>query len=145
MQVFSREGLLHANSRTETGEWTQPATAARTFRAEQHRRLDDRETARWLSDYAAACRKATARPGYLGAETAPTYLRLQDDAQRMIQARLFTPGSPVAIWHHEQTERSARLRQILPAGILPKRSVVMRDLPREEPPAAGRRPPGIGR
>ncbi|WP_442916278.1 zeta toxin family protein [Leucobacter sp. M11] len=41
--VFSRESLLHTNSRTENGEWTRPGTATQTFRAEQHRRLDDRE------------------------------------------------------------------------------------------------------
>lgn len=117
VQVFSREGLLYANSRTESGEWEQPATAARVFRAEQHRRLDDRETTRWLADYTAAFRKAVARPGYLGSETAPAYLRLQDDAQRMIHARMFTPGAPVALWHREHSERGAHLVRVMPVDV----------------------------
>lgn len=145
MQAFSRERLLYANSRTETGEWEQPAAAARALRAEQQRRLDDREAARWLVDYAEAFRKATVRPGYLSAATAPTYLRLQDDAQRMIQARMFTPGAPVAARQRQQSDRHAHLLRVLPADAFPKRSTWGHDSLHEDPPTAGWRPPGISR
>lgn len=134
-----------ANSRTETGEWEQPAAAARALRAEQQRRLDDREAARWLVDYAEAFRKATVRPGYLSAATAPTYLRLQDDAQRMIQARMFTPGAPVAARQRQQSDRHAHLLRVLPADAFPKRSTWGHDSLHEDPPTAGWRPPGISR
>lgn len=145
VQVFSRERLLYANTRTDSGEWEQPATAARVFRAEQHRRLDDREAAQWLADYAEVFRKATERPGYLGAETAPTYLRLQDDAQRMTQARMFTPGAPVGVWQREQTDRRTLLVRVLPAEVFPKRSTPEHDSLHRDPPSSGRQPPGIGR
>lgn len=142
MQVFSRERLLHANSRTEAGEWEQSATAAQVFRAEQHRSLDDRGAARWLADYAEAFRKAQARPGYLGAETAPTYLWLQDDAQRMLQTLMFTPGAPISVWQCEQSDRRAHLVRALPPGSFPRQR---HGLPRRGQSASMPRGPGLGR
>lgn len=114
VQVFSREHLLHTNTRGVTGQWEQPATAAQVFQAEQHRRLDDSEAARWLADYAEVFRKATARPGYLGEETAPTFLRLQEDALGMIQT--LAPSVSTTEWQQEHDQRNRQLSRLRSHG-----------------------------
>jgi UDP-N-acetylglucosamine kinase len=145
VQVFSRERLLYDNTRTSAGAWERPAEAATVLRTEQHRRLGDVEAVGWLRDYAAVFAQAAARPGYLGPETAPTYLRLQTDAEGMTRSLMVTPGAPVAELHREQRERNAHLRRVLPAELIPQR----RTAPPQrfaEPPAQApdREPPTRG-
>lgn len=145
VQVFSRERLLYDNTRTEGGQWKRPAEAADVLRAEQHRRLGDAEAFRWLRDYAGVFALAAARPGYLGPETAPAYLRLQADAETMIRSLMFTPGAPVTELQREQRERYAHLRRVLPSGLMPRRRAAppthafepRPQTPRREPPTLG--------
>ncbi|MGB4779855.1 zeta toxin family protein [Microbacterium sp.] len=144
VQVFSRERLLYDNTRTDTGEWVHPPEAAAVLRAEQHRRLAVPETVAWLRDYAAVFTHAAARPGYLGPETAPTYLRLQADAHKMLRSMMFTPGAPVAALQREQRERHAHLRRVLPPELFPKRKPPAPPLERR-PQAPRREPPSLGR
>ncbi|MGJ7541015.1 zeta toxin family protein [Brevibacterium luteolum] len=145
VQVFSRERLLYDNTRTSAGAWERPAEAARVLRTEQHRRLGDVEAVAWLRDYASAFALAAARPGYLGPETAPTYLRLQTDAQGMIRSLMVTPGAPVTELHRQQRERHAHLRRALPPELIPARRIA-RPAPFPEPPAQApdREPPTRG-
>lgn len=120
VQVFSREALLFDNSRTDTGECAQPARAARILRQEQHRQLSVREAYFWLQDYAAVFATARARPGYFASETAPTYLRLQNDAQNMIHILSKKPGAPLSQLSREQRVRAAILERVLPPESLPE-------------------------
>ena len=119
VQVFSREHLLYDNTRTDTGAWGRTAKAATVLRNEQHRRLGEAEAVGWLRDYAAVFAQAAARPGYLGPETAPTYLRLQADAEDMI--RSLTPGEPAAELHRQQQDRHVHLRRVIPPEFIPWR------------------------
>lgn len=145
VQVFSREPLLYDNTRTSAGEWERPAEAATVLRTEQHRRLGDVEAVGWLRDYAAVFAQAAARPGYLGPETAPTYLRLQTDAGGMIRSLMVTPGAPVTELQRQQRERHAHLRRVLPPDLIPTRRTA-RPAPFSEPPAQApdREPPTRG-
>lgn len=110
IQIFSREGLLYANTREVSGGWRQPMNAANVFQDEQRRRLVDTEAARWLADYAEIFHKATMRPGYFGAETVPTYFRLQEDAHCMIQG--IAPHSRAVDWQQEQDYRNTFLMRL---------------------------------
>lgn len=129
VRVFSREGLLLDNTRTNTGEWAQPAQAAGALRTEQHRALGEREVVTWLQGYAAVFAKATARSGYFCHDTAPTYLRLQDDAHAMIRALNHTPSTPVSQFQAEQRARRAHLEQVLPAEFPARESAPAVDWP----------------
>lgn len=145
VQVFSRERLLYDNTRTSAGAWERPAEAARVLRTEQRRRLGEVEAVGWLRDYAAVFAQAAARPGYLGPETAPTYLRLQTDAEGVIRSLMVTPGAPVAELQGQQRERHAHLRWALPPDLMPPRrtarpapfSEPSAQSPRREPPTRG--------
>ncbi len=145
VQVFSRERLLYANTRTDTGAWERPAEAARVLHTEQHRRLGDVEAVAWLRDYAAVFAQAAARPGYLGPETAPTYLRLQTNAEGMIRSLMFTPGAPAGELQRQQRERHAHLRRVLPPELIPARRTAppqrfsgpSAQAPNREPPTRG--------
>lgn len=143
VQVFSRERLLYDN--TSAGAWERPAEAATVLRTEQRRRLGEVEAVGWLRDYAAVFAQAAARPGYLGPETAPTYLRLQTDAEGMIRSLMVTPGAPVAELQGQQRERHAHLRRALPPDLMPPRRTA-RPAPFSEPPAQSprREPPTRG-
>lgn len=145
VQVFSREHLLYDNTRTSAGAWEHPAEAARVLCTEQHRRLGEVEAVGWLRDYAAVFAQAAARPGYLGPETAPTYLRLQADAEGMIRSLMFTPGAPVTELQRQQRERHAHLRRALPPELMPPRRTA-RPAPFSERPAQSphREPPTRG-
>ncbi|MCL6423574.1 zeta toxin family protein [Brachybacterium sp. JHP9] len=145
VQVFSRERLLYANTRTSTGAWQRPAEAARVLHTEQHRALGEVEAVGWLRDYAAVFAQAAARPGYLGPETAPTYLRLQANAEGMIRSLMFTPGAPAGELQRQQRERHAHLRRVLPPDLIPTRRTA-RPAPFSEPPAHApdREPPTRG-
>lgn len=146
VQVFSRERLLHANTRTSDGAWEHPTEAATVLHEEQHRILTDHEAVRWLRDYAGVFALAAARPGYLGVETAPTYLRLQADASYMLRSLMITPGAPVTELRGEQRERDAHLRRVLPSELMPRRRTNPPassfqhhpSSPRQEPPTLGR-------
>ncbi|WP_448656842.1 zeta toxin family protein [Microbacterium lacticum] len=145
VQVFSRERLLYANTRTSAGAWERPAEAATVLRTEQHRRLGEVEAVGWLRDYAAVFAQAAARPGYLGPETAPTYLRLQTNVEGMIRSLMVTPGAPVTELHRQQRERHAHLRRVLPPDLIPTRraapsssfSAPPAQAPDREPPTRG--------
>lgn len=149
MRVFSRKRLLFDNSRTDAGEWEQPAHAADALRHEQHRPLGEREAFGWLQGYAAVFAKAQARPGYLGVETAPAYVRFQRDAQAMIRTLSQTPGAPIRELEREQRARRAHLEQVLPAGLVPRqRPTLPRELPdwpEHSAPTSRREPPTLGR
>ncbi|MDS2171461.1 zeta toxin family protein [Nesterenkonia sp. CL21] len=150
MQVFSREQLLFDNARTDAGEWAQPAEAADALRREQHRPLDVREAFDWLQDYAAVFTKAQARPGYLGQETAPAYVRLQGNAQTMIHTLTQTPGAPLGQLEREQRARRTHLERALPDGLLPpqRRPAAppeLPDWPEHSGPTSRREPPTLGR
>lgn len=144
VQVFSRERRLYDNSRTPTGDWERPTEAAAVLRAEQHRGLADSEAFAWLRDYAGTFALAVARPGYLGTETAPAYLKLQADADAMIRSLMLTPGAPVAALQHEHRERHAHLRRVLPPELLPSRRSPA-PLPEHRPQPPRREPPTLGR
>lgn len=144
VRVFSRERLLYDNTRTSTGDWKQPAEAASVLRAEQHRVLGDVETVAWLRDYQAVFALAAARPGYLGPETAPTYLRLQADAEQMIRSLMVTPGAPVNELRAEQRERHAHLRRALPPDLMSSRRTPA-SFPEHRPRTSRQEPPGLGR
>lgn len=60
------------------------------------------------------CLHPGARPGYLGPETAPAYLRLQADAETMIRSLMAIPGAPMTELQLQQRERKAHLRRTLP-------------------------------
>ncbi|MBL5973358.1 MAG: hypothetical protein D3X82_06210 [Candidatus Leucobacter sulfamidivorax] len=145
VQVFSRERLLFANTRASDGAWEHPAQAAAVLRAEQHRILTDPEAVRWLRNYAGVFALAAVRPGYLGVEAAPTYLRLQADAAYMLRSLMLAPGAPVTELRGEQRERDAHLRRVLPAELMPRprknspASSFQRSpsSPRQEPPSLG--------
>lgn len=134
VQVFSREHLLYDNTRTSAGAWERPAEAATVLRTEQHRRLGEVEAVGWLRDYAAVFAQAAARPGYLGPETAPAYLRLQADAEGMIRSLMVTPGAPAGELYRQQRERHAHLRRVLPPELMPPRRTA-RPAPFSEPSA----------
>lgn len=145
VQVFSRERLLYDNTRTSAGAWERPAEAATVLHTEQHRALGEAEAVGWLRDYTAVFAQAAARPGYLGPETAPTYLRLQANAEGMIRSLMFVPGVPVGELHRQQRNRHAHLRRVLPPELIPPR----RTAPPQrfaEPPAQApdREPPTLG-
>ena len=145
VQVFSRERLLSDNSRTDTGEWAQPTQDANILRTEQHRTLGEHEAFTWLQGYAAVFTKAQARPGYLGPETAPTYLRLQSDANGMIRILSQTPGAPITQLQREQRARRAYLKRALPAELLPpQRHPAARDWAERPEPTSRREPPTLG-
>lgn len=146
VQVFSREWLLSENSRTDTGEWAQPTQAANILRTEQHRALGEREAFTWLQGYGAVFTKAQARPGYLGPETAPTYFRLQSDANGMIRILSQTPGAPITQLQREQRARQAYLKRALPAELLPpQRRPAAPDWAERPEPTSRREPPTLGR
>ncbi len=144
VQVFSRDERLYDNSRTATGEWERPAEAAGVLRAEQHRILSDRQAVAWLRDYAGVFALAAARPGHLGPETAPTYLRLQADADTMLRSLMLTSGTPVAELRAEHRERQNHLRRVLPPELLPPRRTPAL-LPEHRPQPPRREPPTLGR
>lgn len=144
VQVFSRRRRLYDNSRTATGNWDRPAEAAAVLRAEQHRRLADSEAFAWLRDYQGVFALAAARPGYLGPETAPAYLRLQADADTMLRSLMLTPGAPVAELRAEHRERHSHLRRVLPPELLPPRRSPA-PLPEHRPQTPRREPPTLGR
>ncbi|MDO5053195.1 MAG: zeta toxin family protein [Pseudoclavibacter sp.] len=145
VQVFSRERLLYDNSRTDTGAWERSAEAATVLRTEQHRRLGEAEAVGWLRDYASVFAQAAARPGYLGPETAPSYLRLQTNADGMIRSLMFVPGAPTGELQRQQRERHAHLRRVLPPEPVPTRRTD-RAVPFPEPlaQAPDREPPTPG-
>lgn len=143
-QVFSRERRLYDNSRSTTGEWVRPAEAANVLRSEQRRRLADSEAFAWLRDYQGVFALAAARPGYLGSETAPAYLRLQADADAMISSLMLTPGAPVGKLRAEHRERHAQLRRVLSPEVMPRRSMPA-PLPEHRPQPPRREPPALGR
>ncbi|WP_028707705.1 zeta toxin family protein [Propionicicella superfundia] len=144
LQVFSRERRLYDNTRTATGQWEHPAKAASVLRAEQHRRLADSEAFAWLRDYQGVFALAAARPGYLGSETAPAYLRLQADADTMIRSLMLTPGAPVGELRAEHRKRHTHLRRVLPPEVMPRRSTPA-PLPENRPQPPRREPPTLGR
>jgi len=146
VQVFSRERLLSSNIRTSDGDWERPAEAAAVLREEQRHILTDREAVGWLRDYAGVFALAAARPGYLGIETAPTYLHLQADAAYMLRSLMLAPGTPVTELRAEQRERDVHLRRVLPPELMPRRRTNPPTPPFQRRPASPRQePPTLGR
>lgn len=145
VQVFSRERLLYDNTRTPAGGWEHPAGAAAILLDEQHRALVGPDAVAWLRDYAGVFALAAARPGYLGPETAPAYLRLQADAEQMIRALALTADAPIAELQHQHRDRLAHMRRMLPPELMPRRRTAPRPPTSERGPQASRRePPTFG-
>ncbi|CAG7600800.1 zeta toxin family protein [Leucobacter soli] len=147
VRVFSREGPLYENARTVTGEWAAAPEASRVLTLEQHRPLAPLAALGWLRDYSIVFRQASARPAYLGPNTAPAFLRLQDDARMMIRSLAFTPGAPLAELEQAHAARQRVLERVLPPDLRPRPRTpsgrrlppvkMPSDPPRNEPPARG--------
>lgn len=143
VQVFSREHLLYDSTRTDTGVWERQAEAATVLRTEQHRAPGEAEAVGWLRDYNAVFAQAAARPGYLGPESALTYLRLQADAEGMIRSLMLTPGEPLVELQRQQRERHVHLRRALPPELMPLRTAPP-SLSEHDPQTSRREPPARG-
>jgi len=116
VQVYARDHRLYENHRTRTGAWEHEPQAARALRGEQTRQLTPAEASRWLADYGAVFDAAHARGDYLGPTTAPAYLRLQEDAARMIELASSDPSADRRMLEDQQSRRRIALR----ARVLPR-------------------------
>ena len=76
--------------------------AAHTLRHEQQRPLPPGTAAQWLKDYSSVYARAKRRPGYLGAQTVPTYAHLQDDAAQMLRILSGRAMAPEFLLHEHQ-------------------------------------------
>ena len=120
VRVFSREAQLFDNQRDAAGEWEKEPVAAHTLRHEQQRPLPPGTAAQWLKDYSSVYARAKRRPGYLGAQTVPTYARLQDDAAQMLRILSGRAMAPEFLLHEHQ-RRQLNLEHRLPPGTFPPR------------------------
>lgn len=118
MDVFSRSGRLYTNERGADGSWLISVACERVFREHQAQSLSAEDARLWLLRFAEAFAKAVGRPAYLGAETGSAYIRLQHDAQSMIDLLTETGNTPVMSFVQQQSERNDVLRQMLPADLL---------------------------